>query len=469
MNRNEGGYVMTHTRPGTARWALGGLSLAMLMPSLDTSIANTALPALADGFAAPFPQVQWVVLSYLLAVTCLIAGAGRLGDGAGRRRVLLAGTALFTAASLVCSLAPTLWVLIAARAAQGAGAAAMMALTTALVGSAVPADRAGRAIGLLGTLSAAGTALGPSLGGVLTAAFGWRAVFLVTVPLGLLVLAVAWRTLPADPPREPGERAALDIKGILLLALPVGAYALAMTGGAMTGGAGSAPVLLAVAAVGAVLFVRAQARSPAPLLHPALFRGWALGAGLAATLLVSAVVMATLVIGPFYLSRGLGLDAARAGLVLSAGPLAAAAASLPAGRVVDRWGTGRVTMAGLGAMLAGLAALSTVAVGFGVAGYMAAIVTVTIGYAFFQVANNTAIVTGAPDGRRGAVSGMLGLSRNLGLVTGASVMGSLFAAASAALDDVAGGMRVTFAAAAVLILVALAAAVHAQAMARRMA
>ncbi|MCW2245045.1 EmrB/QacA subfamily drug resistance transporter [Azospirillum fermentarium] len=455
---------MTKTMPMTARWALGGLSLAMLMPSLDTSIANTALPALSAAFAAPFPQVQWVVLSYLLAVTCLIAGAGRLGDVAGRRRVLLAGTALFTAASLVCSLASTLWVLIAARAAQGAGAAAMMALTTALVGSAVPADRAGRAIGLLGTMSAAGTALGPSLGGLLTAAFGWRAIFLVTVPLGLLVLGVAWRTLPADPPRERDGQAALDPVGILLLALPVGAYALAMTGGA-----GPAPALLAVAAVGAVLFVRAQAHSPAPLLHVALFRGRALGAGLAATLLVSAVVMATLVIGPFYLSQGLGLDAAHAGLVLSAGPLAAAVASVPAGRVVDRWGSGRVTVAGLGGMVVGLSALSTVAAGFGVAGYMAAIVTVTIGYAFFQVANNTAIVTGAPDGRRGAVSGVLSLSRNLGLVTGASVMGSLFAAASAALGDVAGGMRVTFAAAAVLILVALAVIGHAQAAARRMA
>lgn len=441
---------MTHTMPVPARWALGGLSLAMLMPSLDTSIANTALPALADAFAAPFPQVQWVVLSYLLAVTCLIAGAGRLGDVAGRRRVLLVGTALFTAASLLCSLAPSLWVLIAARAAQGAGAAAMMALTTALVGSAVPADRAGRAIGLLGTLSAAGTALGPSLGGLLTAAFGWRAIFLVTVPLGLLVLGVAWRTLPADPPGERGTPATLDIGGILMLALPVGAYALAMTGGA-----GAAPVLLAVAAVGAVVFVRAQARSPAPLLHLALFRGRALGAGLTATLLVSAVVMATLVIGPFYLSHGLGLDAARAGLVLSAGPLAAAVASLPAGRAVDRWGSGRVVMAGLGAMGGGLAALSTVVTGLGVAGYMAAIVTVTIGYAFFQVANNTAIVTGAPDGRRGAVSGVLGLSRNLGLITGAAMMGSLFAAASAMLGDVGGGMRVSFAAAAVLVLVAL--------------
>ena len=446
---------MTHTMSVPARWALGGLSLAMLMPSLDTSIANTALPVLADAFAAPFQQVQWVVLSYLLAVTTLIVGAGRLGDIVGRRRVLLAGIALFTIASLLCSLAPTLWFLIAARAAQGVGAAAMMALTTALVGSAVPADRAGRAIGLLGTLSAVGTALGPSLGGLLIAGFGWRAIFLVTVPLGLVVLGVVWRTLPADPPRDRNGQAALDPAGmdpvgILLLALSVGAYALAMTGGA-----GAAPVLLAVAAVGGVLFVRVQARSPSPLLHLDLLRGRALGAGLAATLLVSAVVMATLVVGPFYLSHGLGLDAARVGLVLSVGPLAAAVASAPAGRVVDRWGTGRVTVAGLGGMVVGLAALCTVAVRFGVTGYVAAIVTVTVGYAFFQVANNTAIVTGAHEGRRGAVSGVLSLSRNLGLVTGAAMMGSLFAAASAMLGDVGGGMRVTFAVAAGLMLVAL--------------
>ncbi len=112
----------------SVRWALAGLALSMLLSSLGTSIANVALPALAQAFNASFQQVQWIVLAYLLAITTLIVGAGRLGDITGRRRLLLAGIFLFTTASVLCGVAPTLWLLIAARAAQGVGAAVMMAL-----------------------------------------------------------------------------------------------------------------------------------------------------------------------------------------------------------------------------------------------------------------------------------------------------------------------------------------------------
>ena len=185
-------------RTPSVRWALAGLSLSMLLSSLGTSIANVGLPTLAQAFNASFQDVQWVVLAYLLAITTLIVSVGRLGDIIGRRRLLLAGIVLFTVASLLCGAAPTLWLLIAARAAQGLGAAIMMALTMAFVGETVPKARTGSAMGLLGTMSAIGTALGPSLGGVLIAALGWRAIFLVNVPLGLLAFLLAYRHLPVD-------------------------------------------------------------------------------------------------------------------------------------------------------------------------------------------------------------------------------------------------------------------------------
>ena len=156
----------------SARWALISLALSMLMPSLDTSIANAGLPTLAAAFDATFQQVQWIVLAYLLAVTTLIVSVGRLGDGFGRRRLLLIGIGIFTAASLVCALAPSLAWLIGARAVQGLGAAIMFALTVALVADAVPKSRAGSAMGLLATMSATGTTLGPSLGGLLMAHVG---------------------------------------------------------------------------------------------------------------------------------------------------------------------------------------------------------------------------------------------------------------------------------------------------------
>ncbi|ERO60822.1 hypothetical protein P308_11680 [Pseudomonas piscis] len=139
-----------------ARWALASLALAMLMPSLDTSIANAGLPQLAQAFDASFQQVQWVVLAYLLTITILIASAGRLGDLLGRRRVLLGGIMLFCLGSLGCGLAPGLHGLLAARAVQGVGAAAMLAQPLALVSDSLPKGRTGSAMGLLGTLSAWG-------------------------------------------------------------------------------------------------------------------------------------------------------------------------------------------------------------------------------------------------------------------------------------------------------------------------
>jgi MFS family permease len=148
---------------------LAGLSLCMLLSSLGTSVANVALPTLAQTFGASFQAVQWVVLAYLLAVTTAIVGAGRLGDLVGRRRLLLTGIAVFTSASMLCGLAPSLGALIAARAAQGLGAAVMMALAMAFVSETVPQARVGSAMGVLGAMSAVGTALGPSAGGVLLA------------------------------------------------------------------------------------------------------------------------------------------------------------------------------------------------------------------------------------------------------------------------------------------------------------
>ena len=170
----------------------------MLLSSLGTSIANVALPTLAQAFAASVQEIQWIVLAYLLASTTLIVSVGRLGDLTGRRRLLLAGMVLFAVASVLCGAAPTLWLLIAARAGQGLGAAIMMALAMAFVGETVPKAQTGSAMGLLGTMSAIGTALGPTLGGLLIAGLGWPAIFFVTGALGMLTLLLAQRFLPGD-------------------------------------------------------------------------------------------------------------------------------------------------------------------------------------------------------------------------------------------------------------------------------
>jgi MFS family permease len=216
--------------------------------------------------------------------------------------------------------------------------------------------------------------------------------------------------------------------------------------------------LLVAAAFGAGLFVLTESRAASPLIRLTMFRNPVLGGSLAMSALVSTVMMATLVVGPFYLSRALGLGAALVGLVLSAGPLVAALTGVPAGRMVDRYGTQRLTMVGLSGIAAGSVVLSMMPAKFGIAGYIAPIIVITAGYALFQAANNTAVMQEIRPDQRGVVSGMLSLSRNLGLITGASVMGAVFALASATTDiataraeAVAAGMRVTFAVAAILI------------------
>jgi MFS family permease len=452
----------------------------MLLSSLGTSIANVGLPTLAQAFNASFQEVQWIVIAYLLAITTLIVSAGRLGDIIGRKRLLLAGIFLFTLASTLCSFAPTLGLLIGARALQGLGAAIMMALTMAFVGETVPKAKTGSAMGLLGTMSATGTALGPSLGGALIAGLGWQAIFLVTVPFGLLTLFLAHRYLPADRPAPKADlqvsktdRAGFDAVGTLLLALTLAAYALAMTIGRGSFGPLNTALLLA-AVVGASLFVLAEATVASPLIRLAMLRDPLLSGSLAMSALVSTVMMATLVVGPFYLSHALGLDAALVGLVLSVGPFFAALTGVPAGRIADRFGAQRMTLFGLIGMATGCLALSVMPQTLGISGYLLPIVVITISYALFQTANNTAVMTDIRPDQRGLISGMLNLSRNLGLITGASALGAVFAFASATTDittarpeAVATGMRITFAVALVLIAAALAIALGSRALAAR--
>lgn len=459
MPLSESNTAFREIPASRARWALASLSLAMLMPSLDTSIANAALPSLARTLEASFAQVQWIVLAYLLAITTLIASAGRLGDQLGRRRVLLVGIALFTLASLCCGLAPGLGWLLAARALQGLGAAVMLALSMALVGDALPKARTGAAMGWLGSMSALGTTLGPALGGLILAGLGWRWMFLVNVPLGLLALLLAWRCLPAD--RPVASASAFDVPGTVLLALSLGAYALALTLGERV----LAPLnlgLLAVGVAGGVLLVRVERRAAAPLFQPALLRRPQLRRSLWLSLLVSTVIMTTLVVGPFYLSRGLGLDTLAVGLSLSLGPLVATLCGAPAGRLVDRYGARPLSRLGVLGLCGGLSLLALLPLSLGLVGYLLALALVTASYALFQAANNSLVMLDVAPQQRGLTAGLLSLSRNLGLISGAAAMGALFAwgsrpqvAGRDGAEAVASGMHWTFGVAALLMLLAL--------------
>ena len=440
---------------------LAVLASAMLLPSMGTSIVNVALPEMARAFGVAFPAVQWVVLSYLLALSAFIVGAGRLGDLFGRRRLLLAGLALFAVASMLGAVAGALWQVIAARALQGLGAAFMTALSIALVGDLVPKSRAGSAMGLLGTVSAVGTALGPTLGGTLVAGFGWPAVFTTLAGTGVASWAAARLILPADRPadRQTGRPPHFNPAGLVLLALALTASALVMT--QAMGGIAANLALTAGALFAFLLLVRVEARAPSPLVQPRLLADPTLAAGLAGSGLIAAVLMSTLVVGPFYLSQALGLDALQTGLVMSVGPAVSALCGIPAGRAVDRFGPQTMTRFGLALLFLGTVLMVVLPIRLGWPGYAFSLAVTTSGYAVFQAANNTAIMARAAGGERGTVSGLLGLSRNLGLIAGASALGALFHWGTGITVPLFGagaaaGLQVTFATAALLTLFAVA-------------
>lgn len=378
-------------------------ALAMLLASLGTSIANIALPTLAEAFSAPFGEVRSVVVAYLAALTVSVVIAGRLGDRYGLKPMLVFGLAVFAVASLLCAVAPALGLLIGARMLQGIGAAFLMTLAMALMRQTAGEARIGRAMGLLGTVSALGTALGPSLGGLLIPVTGWRGIFWIQIPLAVLALTFAVTMVPGEPgqkkARSEGPWSAVDRRLV--------------------------PYILV-------------------------------------NILVAATMMTTLVVGPFFLSLGLELEATHVGFVMAVGPAISIVSGVPSGRLVDAWGSSRVLTIGLVLLAAGAFLLAFMPNWMGVVGYMLSILVLTPGYQLFQAANNTAALTDVPKDRRGTVSGALNLSRNIGLISGASLMGAVFAFGAGtdeftrATDSaIAAGMRLTFLLAGTMMLVAI--------------
>ena len=414
-------HSITIPTPFARRAGLLALGLATLLPMLAGSMANMALPALGQVFAVPFASVQWVLVAYLLGITCLTVVAGRLGDGVGRRRLLLWGVALFALASLLCALAPTIGWLIAARVLQGSGAACMLSLALAMVGQLVPPARRGWGMGLLGTLSACGTALGPSFGGLLIDGFGWQAPFLLLVPVSLLALGAGMVGLPPDGALPQRKR--INLASLSMLVVALLCYGLALTsGGALALKLGVGALLVTA------LFIRRERLESSPLLPLVLLAEPRLRGGLLASALVASVMVVTLLIGPFYLHGMFELDMATIGLMISGGPLLAALTGMPAGWLVDRFGSRRIVRLGLMVMTIAALGLASLTAGYyGPLGYLLPILLLTAGYALFQTANNSAVVGGASEQARGAVAGLLTLSRNLGQLAGAAGLGGLFA------------------------------------------
>lgn len=457
----DDGNIGAGSRPAKSpRGAIASLSATIFLSSLGGSVANVGLPTLSRSFAISFAQTQWIVLAYFLAVISLLINAGRLADSVGRQRLLLIGLLLFGVASIGAGAAWSFWFLIAARALQGMGGAIMLVLAIALICDIVPPARLGSALGLLGAMSGLGTAAGPSLGGLLIAGFGWHALFLINVPICAAIVWMIHRTVPRSF-HPVARRWRTDWTGTCLLVAALCAYCYAATpvGGRF---AGDNVVALALAILGAAGFVLVERRAEDPLLRLEIFRNLPLCGNLGMSVIGSTVIMATLVVGPFYLVDGLQMTPARAGLALSAGPLTSVVAGVPVGRLVDRLGVSAMSMVGLVVMGAGSAVLACGAGIVGLPRFIAAIIVVMGGYGLFQIANNAAVLAKSDMETRGTYAALINLSRNVGLVTGASAMASIFSAAahgvpgeSLAASAAAHGLNITFAVAIALVTLAV--------------
>lgn len=442
--------------PASNRGALVGLALAMFLSSFGAGIAGLALPQLTEVFHAPFSEVQWVALAYSLTITVLAVAAGRLGDIVGKKPLLVAGAGIFLTASLLCGLSPSLSLLIGFRVLQGAGAALLMTLSVAVAFDLSGGTQAGRTIGLLGTASAAGMSLGPALAGLVLSGVGWRGLFFVSSLPGIAAVFLLTRCLPSRTGRKVRPESGIAPGQMLLLSLTLFSGVMSLQGNLWFT---AAPVVFAATAtLGLIFLAMVLRKSPAPLIDLRLFRDTGRSIPIALSTLITAVMTAPLVAAPFYLIAGLRVEPTHAGIVLSIGPVMTALTGIPAGHGIARYGAARVAAGGLIVLTLGCSLLAFLPSSCAVAGYVVAVVLLNAGYAAFQAANTAAVMTGTSPETRGIISGLLSLSRNLGMAAGMAVFGAVFASRAGLQHDPGSaihGAHVTFTVAAVMALGAL--------------
>ncbi|WP_349368191.1 MFS transporter [Salinarimonas sp.] len=415
--------------PGARPWILAGTIIASAMAFIDGTVVHVALPALQADLGASFTALQWVVNGYALTLGGLILVGGALGDRVGRRRVFVWGIAVFALASLACALAPTSGALIAARLAQGVGAALLVPQSLAIIAASFPKEVRGRAIGIWAGASAITTALGPPLGGFLVDALSWRAVFWINLPLSALAIWIALAHMPQDRgarDRGAGETAGpLDWPGALLAVLGFGLVTLALTLASEADVAAGLLAGLFLAGLAALAaFVAAEARAKSPLMPLSLFASRCFSGANLLTLFLYAAFVTALFLIPFELQSRRGLSATMVGLTMLPIGLVIGVGSRFSGALADRIGPKIPLALGSAFVAAGAGWLALSLAGYW-AGIVAPIVVMSCGMAL-AVAPLTATVMNAVDEARvGAASGVNNAASRLAGLFGVAIAGSL--------------------------------------------
>jgi MFS family permease len=411
-----------------APWlAVGVVCFGAFMGQLDASIVTITFPAMERDFGVPVAAVQWVSLAYLLGLVALLAPAGRLGDAAGRKLVYSYGFAVFTIASAACGFAPTLGVLTGLRLVQAAGAAMLQANSVALVTTSAPRDRMRFALGVQAGAQSIGLALGPTLGGLLTSTVGWRAVYWVNVPVGIVAIMAGRYLLPRTRQFSRAER--FDWPGTLLLVTWTSALLLALSAaaGLSITAVANLPAVLEPAMLGALTattvaglasFAIRELRTRHPLIPVTLLRDRCVALGLAGAACGYLTLFGPLVLIPQVLRSP---SEARTGLLLSALPLGFGLSALLADAVLPKaWGNRRRGCAGATAACVAMCVAAFVPVTVATAAPLLALAGLGLGV--FVPANNTMIMRTTPASAASLLGGLVNMARGIGTTLGIALM-----------------------------------------------
>ena len=394
---------------------------------LDSNIVAVSLPTIARDLHGAFTDVEWVISAYVLSFASLLMAAGALADRLGRRRVLLAGLSIFTAASLLCGLAPGTGLLNVARAMQGVGAALQLSAALAVIGHGFRGHERAKAFAFWGTVVGVAVALGPIVGGLITEYLGWRWAFLVNIPVGIVLIVLAATSI--DESRDVDAQR-LDLPGIVLF----GGGLLSIVWGLIAGNGAGWESLATLTKLGLglallVAFGFAEKLQARPMVDLALFRDRTVLGAAAAMLGYAATAQVMMTILPLYLQGAFGLAPDRAGLAMIPFALPLVACPTVASRLAARM-SGRALLAlGLGVVALGNA-VTALAITAG-AGYAAVAVGMAIigsGAGLLNGETTKVQINAVPPARAGMASGIAGTTRFVGIVLGLAVLGAVLAA-----------------------------------------
>ena len=415
-------------RPPANKWIVLFTVVAMtFMSTLDSSIVNVALPAMQRELGVGAADIQWVSSVYLLVCCVTVLVFGRLGDLFGKVRFFQIGVALFTAGSMLCGLATSLPVLIVARVVQALGAASATANNMGIVTEAFPSSQRGRALGITSTFVSLGLMCGPTIGGMLVAAYPWESIFLINVPVGIVAFLVGLRTLPRDTRRSSDDRGAaphFDIAGSVLLAPAIFFVFFSLTNLASE----VTPLLLGMLAAGIALliaFIAVERRVSAPLVRLDLFGNASFSANLAAMLLCFLAVGATEYLLPFFLQDACGYASNVAGFILTAIPLGMAIMGPLGGALSDRIGSFWPCLVGLVVYAVGIWFVGGLSTDANIVVIVALIAAMAAGTGLFQSPNNALVMGSVEADDLGFAGSLVSLVRYMGMsagVTGGTVL-----------------------------------------------